>query len=57
MCSFFPKEISRTPRSWAEQIYSNIVYWNELKKGGHFAAFEQPEIFVNEIRNCFREMR
>ena len=56
-CSIFPKEISRTPRSWAEQIYSNIVYWNELKKGGHFAAFEQPEIFVNEIRNCFKEMR
>jgi len=56
-CSIFPKEISRTPRSWAEQIYSNIVYWNELKKGGHFAAFEQPEIFINEIRNCFKEMR
>ena len=55
-CSIFPKEISRTPKSWAEQIYSNIVYWNELEKGGHFAAFEQPEIFVNEIRNCFKKI-
>ncbi len=53
-CSIFPKEISRTPRSWAEQVYSNIVYWNELDKGGHFAAFEQPEVFINEIRNCFK---
>ena len=56
-CSIFPKEISRTPKAWAEQVYSNIVYWNELEKGGHFAAFEQPEIFINEIRNCFRTMR
>ena len=56
-CSIFPKEISRTPRSWAEQIYSNIVYWNELKKGGHFAAFEQPEIFIKEIRKCFGLMK
>ena len=46
-----------TPRSWAEQRYTNIVYWNELDRGGHFAAFEQPELFVDEIRNCFREMR
>ena len=56
-CSIFPKEISRTPRAWAEQVYSNIVYWNELDKGGHFAAFEQPELFINEIRNCFRAIR
>ena len=56
-CSIFPKEISRTPKAWAEQVYSNIVYWSELEKGGHFAAFEQPEIFINEIRNCFRKMR
>ena len=37
-CSIFPKEIVATPRSWAEQRYPNIVYWNELDKGGHFAA-------------------
>jgi len=56
-CSIFPKEIVPTPRSWAEQRYKNIVYWNELKKGGHFAAFEQPELFVKELRNCFRLMQ
>ena len=53
-CSLFPKEIVPTPRSWAEQRYTNITYWNELNKGGHFAAFEQPELFINELRNCFR---
>jgi pimeloyl-ACP methyl ester carboxylesterase len=56
-CSIFPKEIVATPRSWAEKRYTNIVYWNELDKGGHFAAFEQPELFINEIRACFRGMR
>jgi pimeloyl-ACP methyl ester carboxylesterase len=56
-CSIFPKEIVATPRSWAEQRYKNIVYWNELNKGGHFAAFEQPELFVGELRDCFRLMR
>ena len=55
--SIFPKEIVATPRSWAEGRFSNIVYWNELEKGGHFAAFEQPEQFVSEVRNCFRLMR
>ena len=55
-CSIFPKEIVATPRPWAEQRYHNIVYWNELDKGGHFAAFEQPELFVQELRNCFRQM-
>jgi pimeloyl-ACP methyl ester carboxylesterase len=56
-CSIFPKEIVPTPKSWAEQRYKNIVYWNELDKGGHFAAFEQPELFVNELRSCFELMR
>jgi len=56
-CSIFPKEIVATPRSWAERRYTNIVYWNELEKGGHFAAFEQPEQFVQELRSCFRLMR
>ncbi len=55
-CSIFPKEIVPTPRSWAEQRYKNIVYWNELDKGGHFAAFEQPQLFVQEMRNCFSQM-
>jgi pimeloyl-ACP methyl ester carboxylesterase len=56
-CSIFPKEIVPTPRSWAEQRFGNIVYWNELDKGGHFAAFEQPDLFVNELRNCFGPRR
>lgn len=56
-CSIFPKEIVATPRSWAEVRYQNIVYWNELDRGGHFAAFEQPALFVNELRACFRLMR
>ncbi len=48
--SSFPREIVRTPRSWAEQRYLDIQYWNDLDKGGHFAAFEQPELFVEEMR-------
>ncbi len=56
-CSIFPKEILRTSRRWAEKRFTNLVYWNELDKGGHFAAFEQPETFVQEIRNCFRPLR
>ncbi|MEO6025552.1 MAG: epoxide hydrolase family protein [Candidatus Binatia bacterium] len=56
-CSIFPKEIVPTPRTWAEKRYKNIVYWNELDRGGHFAAFEQPAAFVDELRACFRLMR
>ncbi|MEO7437791.1 MAG: epoxide hydrolase, partial [Candidatus Binatia bacterium] len=40
-----------------EKRYKNIVYWNELDRGGHFAAFEQPAAFVDELRACFRLMR
>jgi len=53
-CSIFPSEIIRCDRSWADQRYTDIRYWNELDKGGHFAAWEQPEIFVDEIRCAFR---
>jgi pimeloyl-ACP methyl ester carboxylesterase len=56
-CSIFPKEIFRTSRRWAEKRFTNLVYWNELERGGHFAAFEQPAAFVNELRSCFRHMR
>lgn len=55
-CSIFPQEIVPTPRSWAERRYQNIVYWNKLDQGGHFAAFEQPELFVAELRSCFKMM-
>jgi pimeloyl-ACP methyl ester carboxylesterase len=56
-CSIFPKEIFVCSRRWAENRYRNIIYWNELEKGGHFAAFEQPGLFVDELRNCFRLVR
>ena len=56
-CSIFPKEIVRTSRRWAEGRFTDLRYWNELDKGGHFAAFEQPEVFVDEVRACFRQMR
>lgn len=56
-CSLFPKEIFRPPRAWAERTYANIVHWNVLDKGGHFAAFEQPESFVDEVSACFRGVR
>ena len=46
----------RTSRRWAQTRYPNLVYWNRLDKGGHFAAFEQPETFVRELRACFRKM-
>jgi pimeloyl-ACP methyl ester carboxylesterase len=53
----FPGEIYQAPRSWAEQNYHQLTYWNEVEKGGHFAAFEQPEIFTNEVRAAFRGLR
>lgn len=56
-CSIFPKEIYQAARSWAERCMSQLIYWNEVEQGGHFAAFEQPELFVREIRNCFRLVR
>ena len=57
-CSIFPKEIFRSSRRWAEKHYGdNLVYWNVLEQGGHFAAFEQPEVFVNEVRAAFRHAR
>lgn len=55
-CSLFPQEIMRLSRRWAERRFKTIVYWNELDRGGHFAALEQPELFVAEIRACFASM-
>jgi len=55
--SVFPKEIFRVSRRWARRRFSDLRYWNELNVGGHFAAFEQPELFVDEVRACFRTMR
>ncbi len=56
-CSIFPKEIFRCSRRWAEKRFEKLVHWNDLDKGGHFAAFEQPTTFINEVRTCFRNMR
>ncbi len=52
--SSFPKDIFLTSRRWAEKRFLQLVYWNELPSGGHFAALEQPEAFVSELRACFR---
>jgi len=56
-CSVFPKEIFRASRRWAEKAYPDLRYWNEPSRGGHFAAFEQPAIFVDEVRAAFRSFR
>ena len=53
----FPGEIFRAPRSWVEQGYPNLVYFNEVDKGGHFAAWEEPELFATEIRAAFKSLR
>lgn len=56
-CSVYPKEIFRASRRWAERRFKNLIHWDELDKGGHFAAFEVPETFIKEVRNCFRQLR
>jgi pimeloyl-ACP methyl ester carboxylesterase len=56
-CSIFPREIFRCSRRWAEKRFSNLVYWNEPERGGHFAALELPEVFLREVRGCFRSLR
>jgi len=53
----FPGEIWKTPRSWVEESYPNVVYFNEVDKGGHFAAWEEPELFSTEVRAAFRSLR
>jgi pimeloyl-ACP methyl ester carboxylesterase len=53
----FPGEIWRTPRSWVEKSYPNVGYFNEVDKGGHFAAWEEPELFSSELRAAFRSLR
>ena len=53
----YPKEIFRPSRRWAERHYANIVHWHDAERGGHFAALEQPSLFVTELRDCFRALR
>ena len=56
-CSVFPKEIFKTSERWARKRFSNLIHFEVLDKGGHFAAFEQPETFVDQVRRCFRQLR
>ena len=53
----FPGEIFRAPRSWVEQAYPNLTYFNEVDKGGHFAAWEEPDLFATEVRAAFKPLR
>src|SRR4051794_35839415 len=53
----FPGEIWRTPRSWVEASYPNVIYFHEVDKGGHFAAWEEPEVFAGEVRAALRSLR
>jgi pimeloyl-ACP methyl ester carboxylesterase len=53
----FPGEIWRTPRSWVEKAYPNVAYFNEVERGGHFAAWEEPELFAQEVRAAFSSLR
>jgi pimeloyl-ACP methyl ester carboxylesterase len=55
--SVFPGEQYQAPRSWAEKAYPNLIYFNEVDKGGHFAAWEQPQLFSEEVRAAFRSLR
>jgi pimeloyl-ACP methyl ester carboxylesterase len=53
----FPGEIFEAPRSWAEKVYPNLIYFNEADRGGHFAAWEEPQLFAEEMRAAFRSLR
>ena len=55
--SAFPDELYQAPRSWTERAYPKLIYYNKLDKGGHFAAWEQPALFVTELRAAFRPLR
>jgi pimeloyl-ACP methyl ester carboxylesterase len=55
--SVFPDEIYAAPKSWAEKAYPKLIYYNRLPRGGHFAAWEQPELFSQELRSSFRSLR
>jgi pimeloyl-ACP methyl ester carboxylesterase len=48
---------TQAPRSWTEQQYPHLIYFNEVDKGGHFAAWEEPDLFAGEVRSAFRSLR
>ena len=53
----FPLESYRAPETWARRAYPHLIYFHEVDKGGHFAAWEQPELFAKELRVAFRQLR
>jgi hypothetical protein len=53
----FPGEVVPAPRSWVEIVYPTLTYFNEADRGGHFAAWEEPELFTSEVRAAFRSLR
>jgi hypothetical protein len=55
--SIFPREIVRPSRRWCEKRYSDLRFYEQPERGGHFAAWEQPELFVDQVRRAFRTMR
>jgi hypothetical protein len=55
--SVFPEEVYRAPESWARRAYRNLIYFNEVERGGHFAAWQEPELFAAELRAAFRSLR
>lgn len=55
--SSFPDELYPVPRSWAERAFPSLIYYNKVDKGGHFAAWEQPELFTAELRAAFQPLR
>jgi len=55
--SVFPGEVYRAPETWARRAYRNLIYFNEVDKGGHFAAWEEPQLFAAELRAAFRSLR
>ena len=55
--SVFPEEVYQAPRSWAERAYPNLIFYNKHDKGGHFAAWEPPELLVGDLRAGFKSLR
>ena len=55
--SAFPDELYQAPRNWVERAYPKLIYYNKFDKGGHFAAWEQPQLFSEEVRAGFRPLR
>ena len=55
--SIFPDELYQAPRAWAERAYPNLIYFNQVEEGNHFAAWHEPGIFTTEVRAAFRSLR